>query len=186
LTGKGAIDPAAENTPRKRGKKGAKPGTNTLLTRICLTNCLPARGDDHFSDPDQSDDLEESLTLDCVLPIQGINYPVKVPVTISWGYFQSIIAKELNARIGEITLSYRFSSFAAAENSEALCTPGHFQNMIAKAKDFLTGKQKVQGGKYFCVHLEPVFKQPLPTAAEVGPPKKAAGKASDAFLHPCL
>ena len=135
------------------------------------------------SDQGVSSKEDESLNLDCVLPIKGVNWPVVVPVASSWGYFQSIVAKQLGTRIEEITLSYRFSSFTAAENSEVLCTPGHFQTMIAKAKDFLTGKRKVRGGKDFHVHLEPVFNNPLPTTGEAGSLKKGAGKASSAFLY---
>lgn len=134
------------------------------------------------SDQDSHNE-ERPLKLDCVLPIQGVNWPVVVSVTISWNQFQSIIAEKLNVRTEEITLSYRFSSFTAAENSEVLCTRDHFQTMITKAKDFLTGKRKVRGGKDFRVHLEPVFKQPPPTATDVGPLKKGKGKVSHASQH---
>lgn len=132
----------------------------------------------------EGSDENEALKLDCVLLIQGVNWPVVVPVTIAWDEFQSIIAKKLNMRAEEITLSYKFSSFAAAENSEVLCTQDHFQTMIAKAKDFLTGKRRVRGGKDFRVHLEPIFKQPPPTAAEAGPSKKEAKKVSCKSPHP--
>lgn len=94
------------------------------------------------SDQDSRNE-EEAMKLDCVLPIQGVNWSVAVLVTISWNEFQSIITKKLNVRTAEITLSYRFSSFTAAENSEVLYTQDHFQTMITKVKDFLTGKQKV-------------------------------------------
>ena len=95
-----------------------------------------------YSDQDSSEE-EEAPKLDCVLPIQGVNWPVVVPVTISWSKFRSIVAEELGVRAEEIALSYRFSSFTAAENSEVLCTRDHFQTMVIKVKDFLTGKQKV-------------------------------------------
>jgi len=124
-----------------------------------------------------------ALKLDCVLPIQGVNWPVVVPVTISWNEFRLTIAEELGVRTKEMTLSYRFSSFSAAENSEVLCTHDHFQTMIAKAKDFLTGKRKVRGGRDFRIHLEPVFKQPLQNVTEGGPSKKVSGKVGHTSLY---
>lgn len=78
-----------------------------------------------------------------------------------------MIAEALGARVGEIKLSYRFSSFTASENAEVLCSQDHFQKMMARAKEFLTGKRKVRGGREFRVHLDPVFKQPTTTEAGV-------------------
>lgn len=106
-----------------------------------------------------------------------------VPVTIPWEHFQSIIAGVLGVRAGEIKLSYRFSSFTASENAEVLCSQDHFQTMIARAKEFLTGKRKVRGGREFRVHLDPVFKQPPPTSgAEASASKKGIGKVSHESL----
>lgn len=128
---------------------------------------------------DQNSDAEEEpLKLECVVPIKGVNWPVVVPVTISWDCFQSTIADELSVGTDEIKLSYRFSSFTAAENSEVLCSRDHFRKMITKAKDFLTGKRKVRGGREFRVHLDPVFKQPPPTADETSTSEKSKGKVS--------
>ena len=115
-----------------------------------------------------------------MIPIQGVNWPVVVPVTISWENFQMIIADKLGASTGEIKLSYRFSSFTAADNAEVLCLKEHFQKMMAKAKEFLTGKRKVQGGREFRVHLDPAFKHP-PPIAEASASKKGKGKVNHAY-----
>jgi hypothetical protein len=116
-----------------------------------------------------------------VIPIQGVNWPVVVPVTILWEHFQVIVADKLGASAGEIKLSYRFSSFTAANNAEVLCLKEHFQKMMAKAKEFLTSKCKVRGGREFRVHLDPVFKHPPPTATEASASKKGKGKVSYAY-----
>ena len=135
---------------------------------------------------DRDSAAEEQLPkLEFVVPIKGVNWPVKVPVTISWVNFRSIIANELGVSADEIKLSYRFSSFAAAENSEVLCSREHFENMVTKAMGFLTGKRKVRGGREFRVHLDPGFKQPPTTASETAVSKKGKGKVSrvDISLH---
>lgn len=73
-------------------------------------------------------------------------------------------------------LSYRFSSFTAADNAEVLCSQDHFRTMIVRAKEYLMGMRKVRGGREFCVHLDPAFKQPPPTTAEASSSKKVVGK----------
>jgi len=138
---------------------------------------------DHLAgqaDPPSNEDSasRKPLELECVLPMQGVNWPVVVPVTIPWVHFQSIVAGALGTRVGDIKLSYRFSSFTASENAEVLCSEDHFQKMMARAKEFLTGKRKVRGGREFRVHLDPVFKQPPPTTTEASTSKKATGKVS--------
>ena len=132
---------------------------------------------------DEDSANEEPLRLECVLPIRGINWPVDVPVTISWRHFRSIVAGELNMEPDEIQLSYRFSSFTAADNAEVLCSQEHFQTMVVRAKEFLTGKRKVRGGREFRVHLDPVIKQPPPTTTEASASKKGKGKVSPASVH---
>ena len=120
--------------------------------------------------------------LDCVLQIQGVNWPVLIPVDITWKAFQSIITEKLISEPEEMILTYRFTSFALADNAEALTTKEHFKAMITKAKVFLTGKQKPRGGKPFRVILIPTFKNsPLKTE---GPGKKEAGKVSHISTHP--
>ena len=114
--------------------------------------------------------------LDCVLQIQNINWPVLVPVDITWKKFQSIVTEKLASEPEEMILTYRFTSFALADNVEALATKEHFKTMITKAKVFLTGKQKPQGGKPFRVILIPTFKN-SPSRTEVTG-KKEAGKVS--------
>lgn len=94
------------------------------------------------SDRDSTSE-EELPQLEFAVPVQGVNWPVVVPVTISWDQFQSTIADKLGVSTNEIKLSYRFSSFTAAEISEVLCSRDHFQKMITRAKEFLTGKRKV-------------------------------------------
>jgi len=117
-----------------------------------------------------------------MVPIQGINWPVVVPVTTSWDRFQSIITSELGTSTKEIKLSYRFSSFTASDNAEVLCSHDYFQKMIAKAKEFLTGKCKVRGGREFRVHLDPGFKEPPSTTTEASALKKGTGKVSHVYL----
>jgi len=119
-----------------------------------------------------------------VLQIQNLNWPVVVPVNITWKAFQSVVTEKLISEPGEIILSYRFSSFTAAENPEALGTKEHFMTVITKAKVFLTGKQKVQGGKAFRVYLIPIFKNsPLETEAAG---KKETGKVSRIVIQPTV
>ena len=142
-------------------------------------NNLAEKENVHYT-KDSSD--EEPLKLECVLPIRNINWPVDVPVTISWRRFQSIVAGKLNMEPEEIELSYRFSSFTAADNAEVLCSQDHFQTMVMRAKEFLTGKRKVRGGREFRVHLDPVIKQPPPTITEASASKKGKGKVSPASL----
>ena len=130
-------------------------------------------------DTNENTSEEERLQLDCVLAIQGVNWPVTVPITTPWSKFLLTIARELSMEIEEIRLSYQFSSFSAADKPEVLYTRDHYQNMITKAKDFLTGKKKVCGGKDFHVHLEPVIKhRPQTPVAEGGLSKKGTKKVS--------
>jgi hypothetical protein len=124
----------------------------------------------------------EPLELECVIPIQGVNWPVPVPVTATWDHFKATIAHKLGTSTDEIQLSYRFSSFTATENAEVLCSQDHFQNMISKAMVFLSGRRKVRGGKDFRVFLSPAFKQPLPAASEASTLKKGPEKVS---FHVC-
>lgn len=131
-------------------------------------------GADAHSGEDSS--REEAPKLDCALAKDGVNYPVRVPVSTPWNEFLPIVARELGVKREEITLSYRFSSFTASENSEALRTQDHYQTMITRAKDFLTGKQKVRGGKCFRVHLKPIFKNHPPTSATVADPSEKRGE----------
>lgn len=88
--GKAAIKPSQnKRQPKNQGKrKGMKQRSWDCVD----ANCLAGRKDPS-SDEDSSD--EEPLKLECVLPIQGVNHPVNVPVTIAWDHFRSIIAGEL-------------------------------------------------------------------------------------------
>ena len=138
-----------------------------------------------LSDQDSDQDLaleEGPLKLECVVPINGVNWPVVVPVTISWEQFQSTIANKLGANSEEIRLSYRFSSFTAAENAEVLCSHDHFQKMMTKANEFLTGKRKVRGGREFRVHLDPALNHPPPRSTEAGASKKGISKVMNLDL----
>ena len=134
-------------------------------------------------DSNESSREEKQLELDCVLSREGVNWPVVVPVTTTWNGFLSIIAKELEAKTEEIKLSYRFSSFTAAENSEVLCSHDHYKSMKAKAKEFLTGTRKVRGGKAFRIHLNPIFKRhPSTPVTEDDRSKKGGKKVGRIFL----
>ena len=82
------------------------------------------------------------------------------------------------------TIVLQVSSFTAADNAEVLCSQDHFQTMVMRAKEFLTGKRKVRGGREFRVHLDPVIKQPPPTTTEASVLKKGKGKVSLASPHP--
>lgn len=120
--------------------------------------------------------------LDCVLQIQNVNWPVLVPVNITWKAFQSIVTEKLASEPEEMVLTYHFTSFALADNAEALVTEEHFKTMITKAKVFLTGKQKPRGGKPFRVILIPTFKN-SPSKTDITG-KKEAGKVSHIPTHP--
>ena len=134
-------------------------------------------------DSDQDPALEEGpLKLECVVPINGVNWPVVIPVTISWDQFQSTIANKLGTNSEEIRLSYRFSSFTAAENAKVLCSQDHFQKMMMKANEFLTGKRKVCGGREFRVHLDPALNRSLPRSAEASASKKGTQKVINLHL----
>ena len=103
--------------------------------------------------------------------------------TVTWNQFKSTIANELSTSPDEIKLSYRFSSFTATENAEVLYSQDHFQKMISKAMEFLTGRRKVRGGQEFCVLLNPVFERALPTTAETSTTKKSSGKVNRSHLQ---
>jgi hypothetical protein len=187
----------AKHGSKGRSKGGKKLGMQTHFCKIQATHSLvqvethfdedsPSGEDDHSGEDTSK---EEALQLDCALPIRGVNWPVAVSVTTTWNEFLSTIANKLNVGTEEITFSYRFSSFTASENSEVLCTRDNHQAMITKAKDFLTRKQRVRGGKPFRVHLELIFKNhpPMP-AAEADSSKKQTGKVSCIFIisfHGC-
>ena len=177
MTGKAAANPTQRGSKRKR-----KARADTYSDEDIHLDEDTGSGEGTHSGEDTT--REEALQLDCALPIQGLNWPVTVPVATSWNQFLSIIAKALNVGTEEIMLSYRFSSFTASENSEVLRTRDHYQAMIARAKDFLTGKRRVRGGKGFRVHLEPTFKhRPQTPAADSGPSKKRKGKVSYVFVY---